>query len=788
MALSQDNRPLKVTTPLGANAFVLTNFSAREGLSQPFQYYLEMVASNDTEVKFEKLLGQKVTVEIAVQQQSRFFNGIVSRVSQGTRDGTVTIYRAEVVPQLWLLTRKWQSRIFQRLNVPDILKKVLTGIDTSFEITGTFEKRDYCVQYRETDFNFVSRLMEEEGIYYYFKHTSDGHKMVLANTPQSHADVPGPTTIHFDETSGGDRPDLRIISWTKIQEMRSGKCTLFDHSFELPHKHLEADKTTQDQVQVGTVPHTLKVGGNDKLEIYDFPGEYAQRFDGIDKGGGEQPAELQKIFTDNKRTVGIRMEQEAMPAIEISGSGTAPQMLAGHKFTLDRHFNADGQYVINTVLHGARQLSFSNTEEDFQYSNSFTCLPIALPYRPPRSSPRPVVQGTQTAVVVGPPGEEIFTDKFGRVKVQFHWDRDGKNNIDSSCWIRVGQLWAGKRWGASFWPRIGQEVIVDFLEGDPDQPIIIGSVYNADQMPPYLGKGLDSKHKEDNKVSGVKSNSTPGGKGFNELRFDDNAGKEEVFFHAQKDLDIRVRNETRERVISNRHLIVGFKDGNEDGDFQQGGDQRELVYQDKHLNVKRDQIEKIEGNLKLTVGKGEASDGGKVDIVIEKDKKETIGGNNHLHVTGDRMEHIDGNQNYRVSKGRREVVEGNYGLHVGGDHGVAIEGAMSLAVTKDLDEKITGGFSLAGKTIYLKADTTMVLEAGTQLSLKVGGNFVDISSSGVTIMGTMVQINSGGSAGSGSAGSQVTRDKGDEAVDAEEAKPTKPDMADSSKTGSKSAP
>src|SRR5205807_1970189 len=258
------------------------------------------------------------------------------------------------------------------------------------------------------------------------------------------------------------------------------------------------------------------------------------------KGGGEQPAELQKIFQDNKRTVGIRMQQEAAPSIEISGSSNCPQLAGGHKFTLQRHFNGDGPYALTTVLHAARQPNFTAGSDDFQYSNTFTCIPLALPFRPTRSSPRPVVQGTQTAVVVGPAGQEIFTDKFGRVKVQFHWDRDGKNDIDSSCWVRVGQLWAGKRWGASFWPRIGQEVIVDFLEGDPDQPIIIGSVYNADQMPPYLGDGLDTKHKKDNKVTGVKSNTTMGGKGFNEWRFDDTKGKEQLFLHAERDMDVRV--------------------------------------------------------------------------------------------------------------------------------------------------------------------------------------------------------------------------------------------------------
>lgn len=746
MPITQDKRPLKVNTPLGKDAIFITSFSAREGISQLFQYYLELIAPNNSDVPFDRLLGQKVTVELAtLQDKSRFFNGIVSRFSQGQRDLDFTTYRAEIVPQFWLLTRKWESRIFQHISVPDILKKVLDGITTAFEIVGTFEKRDFCVQYRETDFNFASRLMEEEGIFYYFRHSSGEHKMVLTNNSAGLSDVPDQSTIVFDEIFGGRRPDLRVFSWSKVQEMRAGKYTLFDHCFEQPHSHLEASKTIQDSVQVGTVTHKLKVGGNDKLEIYDYPGEYAQRFDGIDKSGGEQPAELQKIFQDNQRTVDIRMQQEAVPSIEITGSSNCSQFMSGFTFTLDRHFNANGKYVLKTVMHTARMSNFaSGGVGDFQYSNSFTCVPAALPYRPARSTFRPVVQGTQTAVVVGPSGEEIFTDKYGRVKIQFHWDRDGKNDADSSCWVRVGQNWAGKRWGASFWPRIGQEVIVDFLEGDPDQPIIIGSVYNVDQMPPYLGEGLDPKHKNDNKVTGIKSNTTPGGEGYNEIRFDDTKDKEEVFLHAERNLEMTTKNDSLARTYGNRHQIIGNeKDGNK------SGDQREMVYKDKHVKIHHNQIEQIGDSMQLLVG-GIDSGEGNQDIVIKGTKKESIGKDDHLHVAGNRNEKIDGGQSLNVGGSQQEKI------------------GMKHAVD-------------AGQEIHIKSGMTIVIEAGLQLTLKVGGNFVDISPAGVSIVGTIVMINSGGAAGSGSGSSP------DSAQDPTEANPTEPDVADDSKSGQKSA-
>src|SRR6185503_6471819 len=246
--------------------------------------------------------------------------GIINSFSQGDQGNRFTSYRADVVPQLWLLTKRHQSRIFQHMTVPDILKKVLSGLDLAFDIQGQFQPRDYCVQYRESDFDFASRLMEEEGIYYFFKHTADAHTLLLGNTPGSHPDMPEGSKIIYEAVEDGTRDEERIDSWEKVQELRSGKYTLWDHCFELPPKHLEAEKTILETVQVGKSTHKLKVGGNDKLEIYDYPGEYAQRFDGVEKGGGEKSGDLQKIFEDNTRTVGIRMQQEALPSLLIRGT------------------------------------------------------------------------------------------------------------------------------------------------------------------------------------------------------------------------------------------------------------------------------------------------------------------------------------------------------------------------------------------------------------------------------------------------------------------------------------
>lgn len=529
---TQANQSISMTTPLGQDVLLLIGLQGHEAISQLFRFELDLLAENQTEVPFDGIVGQNVTVAMQLSDgATRYINGIVSRFSQGDCDETFTRFRAEMIPQLWLLTRKVQSRIFQHLSVPEICNLVLTGLDVKSELIRHYDPRDYCVQYRESDFAFVSRLMEEEGIYYFFRHFNGRHQMVISDTPLEHPALPGQSDVVYESTRGGTREDMRVITWEKTQELRSGKYTLWDHCFEVPGRHLEAQQATIASVPVGQVIHKLQIGGNDQLEIYDYPGGYAQRFDGVDKGGANRPRELQKIFTDNVRTVEIRMEQEELPALEIRGTSDCRHFIAGHKFTLSRHFDADGPYLLTRVEHHARLGGDYRSGEVLQctYQNQFTCIPAALAYRPPRVTPRPTIGGLQTATVVGPPGEELFCDKYGRVKVQFHWDRQGKKDLDSSCWIRVAQCWAGKGWGAFFWPRSGNEVVVAFEEGDPDRPLIIGSVYNAENMPPFALP----LHKE---LGGFKSASVRGHayEHFNGIVFDDEKGHEHLAIHSER--------------------------------------------------------------------------------------------------------------------------------------------------------------------------------------------------------------------------------------------------------------
>jgi type VI secretion system secreted protein VgrG len=592
-SFEQTDRPLTLTTPLGANALILVGLRGWEAISQLFHFELKTVwVDNSKLLPFDQLLGKKVTMEISSPDNKRYFNGIVSTVTQHERDEDFTYYSLEVVPELWLLGRKLCSRTFQHITVPDILKKLFSGLDVDYQINGTFEQREYCVQYRETDLAFASRLMEEEGIYYFFKHTSSGHQMVLANTPQSHPALPYLPTAVWESSAHASKEEDRVFDWSKGQEIRSGKFTAWDHKFEMPTKHLEADKVIMDTVVVGTVNHKLKVANNDSLELYDYPGGYASRFDGINKSGGDQAGNLQHIFTDNKRTVEIRMQAEALPSLRIQGRGTHAGFTAGHTFDLTHHYSDNGKYVVTSVRHDAEQpVTAADAEEEFKYTNGFTCIPSTLPFRPARVTPVPSVRGVQTATVVGPSGEEIFPDKYGRVKVQFHWDREGQDDVNSSCWVRVATFWAGTQWGAVHIPRIGQEVIVDFLEGDVNQPIIVGSVYNADMMPPWT--------LPDNKtISGVKSRSSPqgGADNFNMLSFEDKKGSELVSVQAEKDLTTLVKNDESREVRNDRTTLIKH-------------DETQTVTNNETITVEQGNqtIEVKQGNQSTTLGQGNQS-------------------------------------------------------------------------------------------------------------------------------------------------------------------------------------
>jgi type VI secretion system secreted protein VgrG len=562
---TQANRLIRVETVLGKDVLLLQGFRGQEGVSRLFHFDLYMHSENRS-IKMESIVGKKATVVIVLpDKKERYINGVISSFTQagstplemGTTPKIFAHYGATLVPHLWLLTRTSDCRIFQGMTVPDIISSIFQEHKLEFfnGLHGAFKPREYCVQYRETDFNFVSRLMEEEGIFYYFKHEANKHTLMLENDPSKFNPTPLHKEISYKSIIGEQMHEDMVTEWSVAQEVRPGSYVINDFNFKDPDFDLTSDVTGKDER---------------RLEIYDYPGEYAS------KDAGE-------------RLVGIRMHEQESSREVATGSTTCRGLIAGYRFTLKDHYRKDfnREYVvISNYVSSDQGTNYRTTgaegAEFFQYSNQVQCIPFLAPFRPARTTPVPFMQGPQTALVVGPPGEEIYVDKYGRVKVQFHWDREGKYDEKSSCWMRVSQNWAGKRWGAMFIPRVGQEVIVDFLEGDPDQPIITGRVYNGDAMPPYELPAEKTR-------STIKSYSSKGGGGFNEIRFEDKKGDEQVFIHAEKDFDLRVKQDAREFAGGDRSLIVK-------------ADQKERVEGDKHLRVRGDRSEKVDGSLSLEAG------------------------------------------------------------------------------------------------------------------------------------------------------------------------------------------
>ena len=716
--ITQEHRLLKLTTPLGEDKLLIRSIDGMEGISQLFSYRIDAFAPNEEVVDFSRLIGQPACVRVKMVHEegeiTRAFHGIVQTFTRGARGDFNTGYSIQLVPQLWILTRVTQSRIFQQKNVVDILKAVIGNIPAAWEVQGTFEPRDYCVQYRESDFDFISRLMEEEGIFYYFRHTEDGHTVVFANTPQTHVALPRATNLYYDPYTGGVDEAEIIYAWEKTQSLRSGKTTLWDHSFELPHKNLEAQDLITETLQVGDITHKLKLGSNDTFELYDYPGGYAERFDGISPSGGEQASNLQKIFEDNKRTTKIRMQQEAVNSVTSTGYTAFLGVIAGYKFTLQRHYEDNDTYVITRISFSIPQGGGYNSADSYDGPPPeavLTCIPFVMPYRPQRVTPKPVVYGTQTAVVVGPSGEEIFTDKYGRIKVQFLWDRAGKFDGSSSCWVRCAMPWAGKNFGFVSIPRVGHEVVIAFEEGNPDQPVCVGSVYNADMMPPYT--------LPDNKTrSTFKSRSSIGGGGFNELRFEDKKDAEQIFFQAQKDMDLRVLNDRKEWIGRDTHLYVKR-------------DQLEIIQRDIHRKVTQDVVEEI----------------GRDQILVIKGKQTLeVTGSSTAKITGNSVSDIAGNQSVKVGgttflKSTGGIViesTQQISLKVGsnfvdiGPAGVTIKGTMVLINSGGAAGSGTAGALNTAKapTAALEASTA---EAGGAKTYSGSGHTANIYQRGATL-------------------------------------------------------
>ncbi|HEY0064961.1 MAG TPA: type VI secretion system tip protein TssI/VgrG [Telluria sp.] len=583
----QANRNVRVSTALGADVLLFHRMAGSEALSELGEYRLDLL-SEAADLAIGDVLGHALTVKVDVSGGLvREFSGIVTRFAMTGRSGRYCAYQATVRPWLWLLTRSADCRIFQSMDAVTIIKEVfakyaLADVDLT-HLSASPPSMPYCVQYRETDFAFVSRLLERFGIYYFFRHAGGRHTLVLADSGASHHRIAGNATLqYFPDGVGRAGPQETVHRWHTGGEILSDAVALAAFNFETPAAALAAKSRLKRDYD----------GAAGNLEMYDYPGAFTERAAGA--------AEAR-----------IRLDAIEAGYETVQGASSAVTLAPGALFTLSGHPRADqnGEMLVvgaSYTLHSDRFEPEPAVAAEGErvlappFECQFSAIDSARAFRSAQQTPRPIMRGPQTAIVVGNPGEEIWTDKYGRVKVKFHWDRVGdpdQHAEQCSCWVRVAQAWAGKRFGQLFIPRVGQEVVVSFLEGDPDQPLVTGAVYNALNMPPV---GLPEQASQ----STIKTCSTKGGEGFNQLRFEDKKNAEEVFMQAERDFN---------RVVGNNDTLkVGFQK-------KDGGDQTISIFHnqsldvgnDRTVHVKHDQRSKIDNDLLAKIGKDlKASAGG----------------------------------------------------------------------------------------------------------------------------------------------------------------------------------
>jgi type VI secretion system secreted protein VgrG len=705
--------PASITFDCGrpAGTVLVESLTLQEGLSEMGVMQLQLY-SPQTTFKAADLLGKAVGVTLVdAEGNKRFVHGHVVRFSHCVKNGRLNTFLVEVRPWTWFLTRTANCRIFQAKSVPDIVKKVCNDhaavAKLQFNLMRSYRKWDYCVQYRETDFQFITRLLEHEGIYWWVKHEQDKHTLVLMDASSAHNPIAHDAKLPYleDDIAQPRHNEPHIASWASEEEIQTEKVVLTSYDFMAPSTSLLTEaKVSRQHPQAGA-------------ERFDFQGDYTHKADG---------KQLADDLLDGAQTAYKRFQ----------GVTNVEHFESGCLFDLTRHPLDDqkGRYLITRVgMQATIRLFDQAGANEIQFKVDFNAIPAAQQFRPPRQTPKPFVQGPQTAVVVGPDGEEIYTDKYGRVKVQFHWERPGEKYDKFSCWVRVSHPWAGKNFGMIHTPRIGQEVVVSFLEGDPDQPLITGRVYNAEQMPPWELPANATQ-------SGILTRSSKGGAygNANAIRFEDKKGSEQLWIHAEKNQDIEVENDETHWV---------------------GHDRTKTIDHDEKVHVKHDRTETVDNNESITIGVDRKEQvGSNETISIGKDRKETVGANETISIGSNRTEDVGSDEKITIAKSRTEsvgtdesVTIGASRTHtvgsaetitVGADQSLSVGAARTLSVgsnqsvTVGADHKLSVGGAEThsiGKALSLNVAEARTTSVGKDDSLTVGKNLTITAADSITL-------------------------------------------------------
>jgi type VI secretion system secreted protein VgrG len=719
-------RDTLVTGPLPDGTLLLETFQGKETLGTPYRYDLTLL-SNDPDIPVDKVLGQSLTVHLKLDTgDTRFFNGIVTYFGKVGLSMHHTRYVAVLNPKLTLFDYARDCRIFFAQDAKALATDVLaqrgfTDVESG-SLKGDYRKREYCVQYRETDFNFVQRLLEEDGIYYFFKHENDKHTLVLADSATAHAKVPSyESVLYLPKARKEIRDEEHFWTLSVAGSLYAGKFTVirgYDYAKARP-------SATLVEVKSSLAPQP----GAD-FEDYDYPG-----------GLSEKPE------AEAEATVRLEGDHVGNTLIEVEGNTMG--LGVGNLVTLKKPAFLDGdfnpfwdeadfkkEYLIVSATYSISLNQYETgdvAESDEPFKATYALLDSQSPYRPRRSATKPRIEGPQTALVVGPAGDEIYTDKFGRIKVQFDWDRLGKHDEKASCWVRVAQVWAGKQWGAMHIPRIGHEVMVEFLDGDPDRPIVTGRVYNADNMPPYA--------LPDNKTqSGIKSRSSKGGSAsnFNELRFEDLKGKEEVYLQAEKDMNILVKNDETHFVGHDR-----VKKVDHDETSTITANRTEEVGKDETITIHGSRTESVDKDESITISGGRTESVSKDEgISIGGSRSESVGKSESISIGGARSETVGKGETITISGARQVDVGKADSLSVGAGRKQTITGDDQVTVSKKI--LFDGGDEIMLKSgdasITLKKDGTIILK-GKDVSITASGKINAKASGDIIMKGSKVSGN-----------------------------------------------